>query len=391
MDPCVATVADGTSDNGLQGIDDSAACPALTSGVHYLVEIPETFRKSTTTENNCLPNVFVPTPDGSTYGFSYTGMGETTKSFKDCTADSTGSGGSSSQGTAASSINNYTANCAYAADNDSNAKGCYQDETKTCSADGKFMWKGLAIADSGRCHAFDADTDYEAANYCAIPTNEFSCWSAAQRNNSTGNDTMEDNVPEAMYFMFVRIMQWMLFYNKASSTSGNMEYSLSTLGASTFMNPNGIDPQTKKPIYELNNIEDMAEMIKRNQYTKFQPLLIKVGSTFEWITLEDMYYKYGDKYLSQLSMFVFDAGKSGSSFPAGIVAMTKNGLAGAGSSSPSIQDSLDQLLVNDAGTMIGSYGYCTTLFNSPIFTGITFGVAALLIVIVLLLVFMPRS
>jgi hypothetical protein len=379
MDQCVQDDTD--NDDGAQGLDANDAgnpCPAL-SAVHYLVEIPTTFRKAGVVGGaNCLPNVFVPTPDGSELYYSAAPLtnrpvnGDSTGVWVDCSSAATGS----IAGT--NSVNNYTADCAYPVDNEYGATGCYGGTDATCASDqATYQWQVLGIADSARCHDFGVSQTLQAANFCAIPTNEFSCWSMAQ-----GNDTYG----KALYSMFVRIFQWLCLYHGSTSKT---EYALSTLGASTLMNPWGLDSETGLPTYELNTVADVATMVDVNDWAKVQPLLLKTAATGEymWLTLEDMYNQFDavelQGYLGQISMFVYSPDAEGTSYNRDVSVMATEGLTNDLNAADLVSN-LDNF-GKDFGSLVGSYGTCTNLFNNDIFTGCTFGTAVVLILIVIAL------
>ena len=385
-DPCVNTTDDDSmeNDDGLQGISDSSNtpdCPSLQT-THYLVEIPETFRKQTTTSTNCLPQVFVPTPNSTTFYYGQS-VDNASSYYKDCSSASTGSDGTSTSSFAASNISNYTANCNYPVDNGYGATGCYQDQAtyntnSNYTTESTYKWKTLEINNSARCHDFSEDgDDIYAANYCAIPTNEFSCWKDAQADDNS----------LAMYYMFVRMFQWLCFYGNSTS---NTEAKLSQLGASVLMNPLGMDSESGEPNYPLETLEDMEAMIgvNGNYWARVQPLLIKTDSgDYEWITLEDMYYKYRTQYLGQITNFVYDPNDTTTSLTNDMIGMARDGLVSSDYNPSNLGDCMS-LIEADSGTMIGSYGYCLNLFNNPIFTGITIGLAILIIIVVLLLTFL---
>jgi hypothetical protein len=381
MDPCAAGAGDG--------LTAGSTCPALTSGnqVHYLVRIPEPFLSSYSGSNGCMPNPFIPSPN-SVLNFvgdsSYSGTSDT---YKNCAATSTGADGYS-ENSFATTTTTYESNCRYPTSNSAGSAGCYQSGTPTvtdaATGEAMYTWKVYGISQAARCYGLDGSSSFPAgdgaSNYAAIPTNELSCWSAAQ-----GSDTRA----LTLYYMFVRLSQWMLMY---AQTASNTEYMLSMLGASTLMNGKGfVDGSDNQPMYTLESEEAVEDMINNNEWAQLQPLMIKTDSgNYEWCTLEDLYTKYGMYYMGQISNFVYDATAETASYPSTTVAMAKDGLGSVGGSYTDLADVAAQTTAN-SGMLVGTYGYCLNLFNNPVFTGVTFALGILLLIIMFIITFVRKN
>jgi hypothetical protein len=379
----------GGADDGSQGLggENDTTCPRFSAeeDTQYLVVLPDNFRTDRAGGSNtgCMPNVFVPNPNSDNMfvasdaftGFEKEDGAFDTGDFLNCTASTTGSDGLSNF--ANNPQDTYNVNCRYETNNKYGATGCYgSGETETVDGVEYYTWNTTAITNDPRCVNVSSPEQFVAST-----SNEFSCWVSAQGS---------DEFALTMYYMFVRITQWLIMYSR---TTNNTEYMLSVLGASTLMNGGGLDNRGK-PVYDLTSRERIQEMIDNNPWAKMQPLLFKENDgTFSWYTLEDVYGKHGsqDTYIKQISMFIYDRNASSDSvYGQDYNAIARNGLTGSNGDFKNLEE-VAAAVQSNTGTLMGAYGYCTNLFNNPIFTGVCFGLAALMFIIMFLIVFLKKK
>jgi hypothetical protein len=340
-----------------------------------LVELPSAFLATTTkvNETNCLPNIFVPTPDSVTT-FNNSGGSDGVAGVRSCSASDLPSDGN---------VSEFAVNCV------STEGNCYDDDN-TCensNEENSRFFKSMQIPGSVACFYSNAMTDSAAPdpfNYAAVPQDDYQIWASYQ--------TTDENA--GLWYMCNRVFAWVLMY--ANDPSSN----LSLLGLSTLMNSQGMDSQQKNPTIALRDADDLADMVKYNRtWSSIQPLMFEIPPElgndqveYFFATIEDIVLaragdgmigdvKWSDSYLHQINQFVYKTGGDTQWQSPSIIA--KQGIGGNFSDGGSTEAALT-VMKQYAGTLVGSTGNCETVFANSYLTYGGFVMSSVIVVAVII-------